>query len=125
MSPDIDTNLDTDMGDGYYRVDIVLDGALYKMIRNIIGGCVEVGYGTMTLETLKHLLDEVPFRALNPIVVYIITIIILMVTIIIIMFIIIIITIFIVMVIFIIIIVITSITIIITINRYHPGLSTK
>jgi tRNA pseudouridine(38-40) synthase len=44
----------------YFRVDIVLDGALYKMIRNIIAGCVQVGYGTMCLEELRLLLGNTP-----------------------------------------------------------------
>jgi tRNA pseudouridine38-40 synthase len=44
----------------YYRVDIVLDGALYKMIRNIIAGCVQVGYGTMCLDELRLLLGNTP-----------------------------------------------------------------
>jgi tRNA pseudouridine38-40 synthase len=44
----------------FYRVDIVLDGALYKMIRNIIAGCVQVGYGTMDLDELSLLLGNAP-----------------------------------------------------------------
>lgn len=68
LNTDFNLDLNSDTGDGYYRVDIVLDGALYKMIRNIIGGCLEVGYGTMSLDELKNILDEVPSRALNRIV---------------------------------------------------------
>lgn len=44
----------------FFRVDIVLDGALYKMIRNIIAGCVQVGYGTMSIEELRLLLGNTP-----------------------------------------------------------------
>ena len=42
----------------YYEVDIILDGALYKMLRNVIAGCVEVGYGTMGLDELGCLLGK-------------------------------------------------------------------
>jgi tRNA U38,U39,U40 pseudouridine synthase TruA len=68
LNTDFNLDLNSDKGDVYYCVDIVLDGALYKMIRNIIGGCLEVGYGTMSLDELKNILDEVPSRALNRIV---------------------------------------------------------
>ena len=51
--------------DVFYRVDIVLDGALYKMLRNIIAGCVEVGYGTMSLQELRTLLYGGSDRAGN------------------------------------------------------------
>ena len=49
----------------FYRVDIVLDGALYKMLRNIIAGCVEVAYGTMSLQELRTLLDGAVSRTDN------------------------------------------------------------
>ena len=49
----------------FYRVDIVLDGALYKMLRNIIAGCVEVAYGTMSLQELRMLLDDAVSRTDN------------------------------------------------------------
>ena len=45
-----------------YRVDIELDGALYKMIRNIIAACLAVSRGTLSLETLRYLLQEAPSR---------------------------------------------------------------
>lgn len=44
--------------DVHYKVDIVLDGALYKMLRNVIAGCVEVGYGAMGLDELGCLLGK-------------------------------------------------------------------
>lgn len=52
-------------GDVFYRVNIVLDGALYKMLRNIIAGCAEVAYGTMSLLELRALLDGAVSRAEN------------------------------------------------------------
>jgi tRNA pseudouridine(38-40) synthase len=45
-----------------YRVDIELDGALYKMIRNLIAACLAVSRGTLSLETLRYLLHEAPAR---------------------------------------------------------------
>jgi tRNA pseudouridine38-40 synthase len=46
-----------------FRVDIVLDGALYKMIRNIIGGCTAVAYGIMQHDELRSLLETPSSRA--------------------------------------------------------------
>jgi tRNA pseudouridine38-40 synthase len=59
-------SLSEDMQDEtYYRVDIVLNGALYKMLRNVIAGCAEVAYGTMSLLELELLLIDAPHRADN------------------------------------------------------------
>ena len=44
----------------FYRVDIIVDGALYKMLRNMIAGCIEVSYGTMQLNELQSLLGNIP-----------------------------------------------------------------
>jgi tRNA pseudouridine38-40 synthase len=41
-----------------FRVDIVLSGALYKMIRNIIGGCTAVAYGSLQQDELLSLLEK-------------------------------------------------------------------
>jgi tRNA pseudouridine38-40 synthase len=45
-----------------YRVDMKLDGALYKMIRNIIGACIAVSRGTMTTDQIRDLLDGTSSR---------------------------------------------------------------
>ena len=44
----------------FYRVDIIVNGALYKMLRNMIAGCIEVSYGTMQLNELQSLLGNIP-----------------------------------------------------------------
>jgi tRNA pseudouridine38-40 synthase len=46
---------------GYYRVDIQLNSALYRMIRNIIWTCGHVAHGRMTTSQLEELLvDDQP-----------------------------------------------------------------
>ena len=42
--------------EGNYRIDFLLQGALYKMVRNMVGTAVEVWLGRMTEETLIDLL---------------------------------------------------------------------
>ena len=43
-----------DEGEGYYRVDIDLESALYRMVRNIVGSSMHVALGLMTLVTTSH-----------------------------------------------------------------------
>lgn len=45
-------------GDGYYRIDILLKGALYKMIRNMVGTALDVSRGRMSTETFLELLHH-------------------------------------------------------------------
>jgi tRNA pseudouridine38-40 synthase len=42
---------------GYYRVDILLQGALYKMVRNMVGTALEVSKGRMEESTFLKLLQ--------------------------------------------------------------------
>ena len=48
-----------DEGDNYYRVDVNLESALYRMVRNIIGSSLHVATGQMSFEKLLYLLKEV------------------------------------------------------------------
>ena len=56
-----DINL-SDMGgdpsEHYYRIDIYLDGALYKMVRNIVGTAIDVCRESVSEEVLSDLLDR-------------------------------------------------------------------
>ena len=45
-----------DEGHGSYRIDVLLQGALYKMIRNMIGTAIDVSRGRMSEETFLQLL---------------------------------------------------------------------
>lgn len=45
-------------GDGLYRIDILLKGALYKMIRNMVGTAIDVSRGRMSEETFLRLLHH-------------------------------------------------------------------
>ena len=54
---DID-NMGGDPSEHYYRIDIYLDGALYKMVRNIIGTVVDVCREYMEEELLVDLLNK-------------------------------------------------------------------
>jgi tRNA U38,U39,U40 pseudouridine synthase TruA len=47
-----------DEGGGYYRVDVHVESALYRMIRNIVGSSFDVACGQMSLQTLKRLLED-------------------------------------------------------------------
>ena len=42
----------------YYRIDIYLDGALYKMVRNIVGTSIDVARGWLDEESLEDLLNK-------------------------------------------------------------------
>jgi tRNA pseudouridine38-40 synthase len=44
--------------EGMYRVEMELKSAIYKMVRNIVGSCLEVAKGGMPFEELKFLLRE-------------------------------------------------------------------
>jgi len=51
-------NMGGDPSEHYYRIDIYLDGALYKMVRNIIGTAVDVCREYMEEELLTDLLNK-------------------------------------------------------------------
>ena len=44
--------------DGYYRIDILLSGALYKMVRNMVGTAMDVSRGSVDVATLAQLLQS-------------------------------------------------------------------
>jgi len=46
-----------DEGAGKYRLDFYLDGALYRMVRNIVGAILAVSYGRLLLQDIQALLD--------------------------------------------------------------------
>ena len=48
-----------DEGGGNYRVDFLLKGALYKMVRNMMGSAFKVAQGKMKMERLEELLHHV------------------------------------------------------------------
>lgn len=54
-----------DEGDGYYRIDIRVQSALYRMIRNIVGTSLHVAEGKMSPAELVRLLKEAPGRQAN------------------------------------------------------------
>jgi tRNA U38,U39,U40 pseudouridine synthase TruA len=90
---DIDSARDSN---GYYKVEFILESAIYRMVRNIVGSCLHVAAGSAALgyslgpsekkrvgagvgvgedsfggrglrrEDLVMLLKEAPFRAKNP-----------------------------------------------------------
>jgi tRNA pseudouridine38-40 synthase len=47
-----------DEGHGLYRIDVVLKGALYKMIRNMVGTALHVAYGKMDEGEFNKLIDQ-------------------------------------------------------------------
>jgi tRNA pseudouridine38-40 synthase len=49
---------DSSCEDSHYRVDIYLDGALYKMVRNLIGTALDVCRGKISEETFLDLLHN-------------------------------------------------------------------
>ncbi|EED88284.1 hypothetical protein THAPSDRAFT_264420, partial [Thalassiosira pseudonana CCMP1335] len=51
--------------EGNYRIDFLLKGALYKMVRNMVGTAMEVWLGRMKEEQLAELL-KIPDRKDNP-----------------------------------------------------------
>ena len=54
-----------DEGKGYFRVDVDLESALYRMVRNIVGASFSVAYGELSFETLVSLLETAPCRQKN------------------------------------------------------------
>ena len=54
-----------DEGDDYYRVDVNVESALYRMVRNIVGSSLHVATGQMSIEKLSYLLKEAPTRREN------------------------------------------------------------
>lgn len=44
--------------EGYYRIDIVLSGALYKMVRNMVGTAIDVSRSKVDQETFARLIDN-------------------------------------------------------------------
>ena len=55
-----------DEGNGDYTVQIELDGALYRMVRNVVGACVACGTGKLKLDELDELLSGRKTRRDNP-----------------------------------------------------------
>jgi tRNA pseudouridine38-40 synthase len=55
----IDLVEDGEEGEGLYRIDIRLDGALYKMVRNLVGTALDVCRGRLTEEQFQELLQPV------------------------------------------------------------------
>ena len=49
---------ENDPSEQYYRIDIYLDGALYKMVRNIVGTAIDVARGWLDEESLEDLLNK-------------------------------------------------------------------
>ena len=52
-------------GDGLYKFNFHLQGALYKMVRNMVGAALDVARGDVELSELRRLLDEGPPRKEN------------------------------------------------------------
>ena len=44
-------------GEGKYRLDFYLDGALYRMVRNLVGAILAVSYGRLRLQDIRSILD--------------------------------------------------------------------
>jgi tRNA pseudouridine38-40 synthase len=53
-----------DEGSGYGRIEVELKGALYKMVRNMVGALVDVGLGRVGADTIAQLLAD-PSRRLR------------------------------------------------------------
>jgi len=53
-------------GQNDYRVEVVLSGALYRMVRNIVGFCESVATNKVSLDLLDQLLLEGANRKQNP-----------------------------------------------------------
>lgn len=54
-----------DEGNGYCRIEIRVQSALYRMIRNIVGTSLHVAEGKMSKSELQRLLAEAPGRQAN------------------------------------------------------------
>lgn len=50
---------------GYYKISFRLPSALNRMLRNVVGSCLQVAQGTMSLQELRSLLVEAPGRLSN------------------------------------------------------------
>jgi tRNA pseudouridine38-40 synthase len=46
----------TDEGDGRFRIDFVLNGALYRMVRNMVGAALEVACGVLTVDDIVRIM---------------------------------------------------------------------
>jgi tRNA pseudouridine38-40 synthase len=46
-----------DEGGGRFRVDFLLSGALYRMVRNMVGAALEVGCGLLTVDDVTRILQ--------------------------------------------------------------------
>lgn len=55
-----------DLGDGYYRVNIHVQSALNRMLRNVVGASLHVAEGKMDLAYLQALLEHGAGRDSNP-----------------------------------------------------------
>jgi len=55
---DIVGNMGDDPSQYYYRIDVYLDGALYKMVRNIVGTALDVCRYRLDEETFSDLLNR-------------------------------------------------------------------
>lgn len=55
---DNNNNMGGDPSQDYYRIDIYLDGALYKMVRNIVNTAIDTARGWLDEETLDKLLNQ-------------------------------------------------------------------
>ncbi|GMI51663.1 hypothetical protein TeGR_g9848 [Tetraparma gracilis] len=54
-----------DEGSGCYRISFRLKGALYKMVRNLVGAALGVAAGKVPLAELERLMEEAPGREGN------------------------------------------------------------
>lgn len=54
-----------DEGKGYYRIEVFLESALYKMVRNLIGSSLWTARGVFTMSELEALIHEAPGRNAN------------------------------------------------------------
>jgi tRNA pseudouridine38-40 synthase len=58
---------DQNTNSGYYRIDIYLNSALYRMVRNIVWACAYTAGGMMTYEDLESLLNpDKPYISVVP-----------------------------------------------------------
>jgi len=52
--------------DSNYKIVVQLSGALYRMVRNLVGTAVDVARGQESMELIQTLLSEAPDRSQNP-----------------------------------------------------------
>ena len=58
---------DHNSNSGYYRIDIYLNSALYRMVRNIVWACAYTAAGMMKFEDLQSLINpEIPYYPIVP-----------------------------------------------------------